>query len=84
MLDEENNSICYLSRLVEGPIHIFHFSWSCQFLGFEAKLLYNLRVDEIFGGSSIEECFLDGSFWSGMQQEGNMDVFLSSNIHGVW
>jgi hypothetical protein len=41
-------------------------------------------MDEVFCGSGVEERLFDGSFCSGMQQEGNMDAFLSSNIHGIW
>jgi hypothetical protein len=84
MLDEESNSVCYLSRPVQGPIDILHLPWSCELLGFETQLLHDAGMDEVFGGSSVKECFLNGLFGSGMQQEGNMNAFLSSNIHGIW
>jgi hypothetical protein len=84
MLDKERDNICHFSRLVEGSIHVFDFSQFCQLLSFNAKLLYNTQVDEVFSGPSVEEHLLDGSLHFGMQQEGNMDAFLSSDIHGIW
>jgi hypothetical protein len=84
MLDEEGDGVRYLPGSVQGSVDILHFPWLCKFLGFYAKLLYDARVDEVFCRSCVEERFLDGSFGSGMQQEGNMDAFLSSNIHRIW
>jgi hypothetical protein len=84
MLDEEGNSIRYFSGPVHCPVDILDLPWSRKLFGFYAKLLHDTGVDEVFSCSRVKERFLDGSFGSGMQQEGNMDAFLSSNIHGIW